>query len=132
MISIIVPKSITIEFLVVDFLIITTTIPGGKSCSDTYSKFAIRSTMNLNLSCNGHERRIQMTNVFIRVVAEACKEERHYKGNESNHEILEPIRMICIDTDADKETECADNSKDYRKYGSEFFHFDLSSVKNNQ
>lgn len=76
MISIIVAKSITIEFLVVDFLIITTTISGGKSCSDTYSKFAIRPTMNLNLSRNGHERRIQMTNVFIRVVAEACKEER--------------------------------------------------------
>ena len=70
-----------------------------------------------------------MTNVSIWVVAEACKKERNHKGNESNHEILEPIRMICIDADADKETECADNTEDYRKYGSEFFHFDVSSVK---
>jgi hypothetical protein len=40
--------------------------------------------------------------------------------------------MICIYADADKETGCADNTEDYRKYGSEFFHFDVSSVKNNQ
>lgn len=73
-----------------------------------------------------------MTNVFIRVVAEACKKERYNEGDESNHKIFEPIRMICIDTNTDKETECADNTKDYRKYGSEFFHFDMSSVKNNQ
>ena len=129
MISIIVAKSITIELLVVDFLIITTTIPGGKFCSNTYSKFAIRSTTNLNPSCNCHERSVKMTNVSIRIIEETCKEERHYKGNKPNHEIFEPIRMICIDTDADKETECTDNSNDYRKYGSEFFHFDVSSVK---
>lgn len=73
-----------------------------------------------------------MTNVFVWVIKEACKKERNHKGNESNHKILEPIRMICIYADADKETGCADNTEDYRKYGSEFFHFDVSSVKNNQ
>lgn len=73
-----------------------------------------------------------MTDVLIRIVAEACKEERYNEGDKSNHKILEPIRMVCIDADTDKEAACADKTEYDRKYGSEFFHFDMSSVKNNQ
>ena len=124
MISIIAVKRRTIDFLVIDFLIITTSIPRGEFCSYTYSKFAIRSTTNLNLSCNGHERSIEVTNVSIRIVEKVRKEERHYKRNQPNNNVLEPIRIIYIDTNADKETACTDDTEDYRKYGPEFFHFD--------